>query len=233
MRFLVLSDIHGDTGYLEMLDEEFSAADAVIFGGDFARFQAPETGLPILNTLVKKHDDIFAVIGNCDAPEFLEELEKLDVSVQGDVLFRDGLAFAGSGGALKFTGTTLNERDDDELMSDLSIVTEMEKEEGYDSSSWNNLILITHQPPYDTGLDKVSSGFATGSKNIRAFIEEHQPLVAISGHIHESFATGKLGSTVLMNPGSLAEGRYGIIEVEQDDAGTWQVTVCELKELKA
>ncbi len=231
MRFLVLSDIHGDTGYIEMLDDEFAAADAVLFIGDFARFEAPETGLPILNTLVKKHDDIFAVIGNCDEPEFLEELEKLDISVQGDVIFRDGLAFAGSGGALKFTGTTPNERTDDELISDLSIVAEQESEEGYGNKEWNNLILITHQPPYDTGMDKITAGISTGSKNIRAFIEEHQPLVALSGHIHESFATGKLGKTVLMNPGSLAEGRYGILEVEQEDSGEWKVTTCELKEI--
>ena len=75
MRFLVLSDIHGDTGYIEQLDEEFANADAVLFAGDFARFQEPETGLPILNTLVKKHDTIFSVIGNCDDPAFIEELE--------------------------------------------------------------------------------------------------------------------------------------------------------------
>ena len=148
------------------------------------------------------------------------------------MIFRDGLAFAGSGGALKFTGTTPNERTDDELISDLSIVAEQESEEGYGEKEWNNLILITHQPPYDTGMDKITAGISTGSKNIRAFIEEHQPLVALSGHIHESYATGKLGKTVLMNPGSLAEGRYGILEVEQDDDGTWKVTTCELKEIK-
>lgn len=230
MRFLVLSDIHGDTGYIEQLDDEFANADAVLFAGDFARFKEPETGLPILNTLVKKHETIFAVIGNCDAPEFLQELESIDISVEKDMIFRDGLAFAGSGGALKFTGTTLNERTDDELITDLSIIAEQETEEGLSDSNWNNLILITHQPPFDTGMDKITAGISTGSKNIRAFIEKHQPLVAISGHIHESFATGKLGNTVLMNPGSLAEGRYGIIEVEENN-GTWSVTKAELKEI--
>ncbi len=231
MRFLVLSDIHGDTGYIEMLDDEFAAADAVLFVGDFARDQEPETGLNILNTLVKKHDDIFAVTGNCDDPSFVEELEKLDVSVQGDILFRDGLAFAGSGGALYFTGTTANERTDDELVADLAIVAEQESVDGMSDSDWNNLILITHQPPFDTGMDRITAGLSTGSKTIRAFIEKHQPLLALSGHIHESYATGTLGKTVLMNPGSLAEGRYGIVEVEQNDDGVWAVTKCELKEL--
>ena len=62
MRFLVLSDIHGDKGYIEKLDEEFAAADAVIFIGDFAEFKHPETGLPVLNTLVKKHDTILKFV---------------------------------------------------------------------------------------------------------------------------------------------------------------------------
>lgn len=231
MKFLVLSDIHGDTGYIEQLDEEFAAADAVLFAGDFARDKEPETGMQILNTLVKKHDDIFAVTGNCDDPSFVEELEKLDVSVQGDILFRDGLAFAGSGGALYFTGTTANERTDDELVSDLSIVAEQESVDGMPETDWNNLILILHQPPFDTGTDKITAGISTGSKTLRAFIEKHQPLLVVTGHIHESFATAKLGKTVLINPGSLAEGRYGIVEVEQDDSGVWTVTKCELKEI--
>ena len=49
MRFLVLSDIHGDIAALEKLDEEFAAADAVLFAGDFARFNEPDTGLPTTN----------------------------------------------------------------------------------------------------------------------------------------------------------------------------------------
>ncbi len=226
MRFLVLSDIHGDTGYIEQLDQEFDQADGVLFAGDFARFQAPETGLPILNTLVKKHDSIFSVIGNCDDPSFLEELEKLDVSVQGDLLFRDGLAFAGSGGALKFTGTTLTERSDEELVNDLRIVADQNE------TNWNNLILICHQPPLNTKCDKISDGIHVGSAGIRNFIEKYQPLVVVTGHIHESFATDTIGNTVIINPGSLAEGRYAVLEIEREPTNTWKINKVELKEIK-
>ncbi len=230
MRFLVLSDIHGDSEYIEMLDQEFAEADAVLFVGDFARFKEPETGLPVMNTLVRKHDSIFAVTGNCDEPSFVEELVNLDISVEGDLIFRDGLAFAGSGGALKFTGTTPNERTDEDLASDLEIVKKQLAENG--PEELNNLILITHQPPFDSGMDKITAGISTGSKLFRQFIEEYQPLLALSGHIHESYATGKIGKTVLMNPGSLAEGRYGIVEIERS-GDTWSVTKAELKTLAA
>ena len=35
MKFLVLSDIHGNEEKLEKLNAEFEAADAVLFAGDF------------------------------------------------------------------------------------------------------------------------------------------------------------------------------------------------------
>ena len=221
MRFLVLSDIHGDEKHLEQLDEEFAIADAVLFAGDFARFEASETALPVLNTLVKKHDSLFCVLGNCDEKDFLKELENLDVSVQGDLVFRDGLAFAGSGGGLQFTGVTPFERTEEELISDLNIIKEKD--------SCDNLILLIHHPPYDTKLDTINGGAHVGSKAVRAFIEEHQPLAVISGHIHESFAVDKLGSTVLINPGSLAESRYGILEVRRNAQDEWTVSKAELK----
>ncbi|MGI5174218.1 metallophosphoesterase [Treponema sp. OMZ 840] len=221
MRFLVLSDIHGDEQSLDRLDEEFGLADAVLFAGDFARFKAPDTALPVLNTLVKKHDSLFCVLGNCDEKEFLTELENLDVSVQGDLVFRDGLAFAGSGGGLRFTGVTPFERTEEELISDLNIV--------HEKDDCDNLILLIHHPPYNTKLDTVNGGSHVGSKSVRTFVETHKPLALISGHIHESFAVDTLGCTVLMNPGSLTEGRYGILEVERNYKDKWTVTKAELK----
>nr|MCR5606608.1 metallophosphoesterase family protein [Treponema sp.] len=62
MRFLVVSDIHGNLENMEKLSEEFKNADAVLFAGDFAEFGKPETGLPVLEKLCKKHDQVFAVI---------------------------------------------------------------------------------------------------------------------------------------------------------------------------
>ena len=41
-----------------------------------------------------------------------------------------------------------------------------------------------------------------GSKSVRKFIEKYQPLIGLHGHIHESFASDKIGNTVVVNPGS-------------------------------
>ena len=62
MKFLVISDIHGETEMIEKLDPCFKKADGVIFAGDFAKFEHEETGLPVLQLLCKKHETIFSVI---------------------------------------------------------------------------------------------------------------------------------------------------------------------------
>ncbi|MCM1322435.1 MAG: metallophosphoesterase family protein [Bacteroides sp.] len=225
MKFLVISDIHGDTAVLDRLDGEFKQADAVLFAGDFSKCFEPQTAKPVLEALLKKHETIFAVTGNCDEPAFIEELEKADICVQNSLVFRDSLVFAGSGGALHFTGDTPNERSDEELVSDLRVI---EQQPDKIADEWGNLILIAHQPPFNTGCDTISSGSHVGSVLLRSFIEKYQPLAVVTGHIHESFAADTIGKSLIINPGSLAEGRYAVLEIERRN-GIWSVVHSELK----
>ena len=63
------------------------------------------------------------------------------------------------------------------------------------------VILITHQPPYKTKLDKIYGEYS-GSKSIRKFIEKNQPAYCICGHIHENEnKSDKIGDTIIINPG--------------------------------
>ena len=70
------------------------------------------------------------------------------------------------------------------------------KMKGYDK-----VVFVTHQPPYGTKIDKVYGHFA-GNKSFTGFIKETQPILAISGHLHET--AGKkdmIGKTLVINPG--------------------------------
>ena len=63
-----------------------------------------------------------------------------------------------------------------------------------------------HSPPFVTQLDLIQGGKSTGSRSIRTFIEENQPLLTLHGHIHESpqlsgAYTDRLGETLSINPG--------------------------------
>lgn len=206
-KFLVLSDIHGEAEALNKLDDEFAKVDAVLFAGDFAKFEHTETALPVLETLCKKHDTIFSVIGNCDEVDFLQELENRDINVQNNLVYSDGFVVTGSGGTIKFTGTTPNERTDEELLQDLNLAQH--------ATDFSNMILILHHPPFDTECDKLSNGVHVGSKLFRNFIEEKQPLLVICGHIHESCGKDTINKTLVINPGSFAEGKYAIIQIDQ------------------
>ena len=245
MHFLVLSDAHADTEYLSKLDDEFKKADAVLFAGDFTNYDEPDKAMPVLKLLEEKSPALYAVLGNCDEPAFIEELEKRDISVQGTMVFRDGLAFAGSGGASKFTGVTPNERTEEELQSDLDMVAEHSAEyeepdeDGADASAatpkeasleWNNLIVISHNPPKDTKVDMISNGMHVGSALYRAFLETYQPLLAVSGHVHEAVGVDKIGKTTVINPGALMEGCYAVVDIQKQN-GKWAVTTASLKKL--
>ncbi|MFQ6125797.1 MAG: metallophosphoesterase [Candidatus Heimdallarchaeota archaeon] len=81
----------------------------------------------------------------------------------------------------------------------------------------DNCIFNLHCPPFDTELDIAPeldesltvifrqgrmSMVSVGSTAVRESIEEHQPLLGLHGHIHESRGAFKIGRTVCINPGS-------------------------------
>ncbi len=224
MKFLVISDLHGNLDVLDKMQDIFKEADAVLFAGDFAKFGEPATGLPALEKLCSMHDSIYSVIGNCDEPAFLSELDSRDISVERTLTSLDGLSLAGSGGGSKFTGTTPFERTDEELLSDFGMITSQGEGE------WNNLIAIMHNPPKDTNCDMILGGIHVGSPLLRKFIEDYKPLAVVTGHIHESVGIDKIGNTTVVNPGPLAEGHYAWLTLGKTE-GRQEVKQLDLKTL--
>jgi uncharacterized protein len=75
-----------------------------------------------------------------------------------------------------------------------------------------------HAPPYGSGLDEapaldenmnlIGGGRAlrpVGSTSVRKAIQRVQPLLGLHGHIHESKGATRIGSTLVLNPGSSYE----------------------------
>jgi Icc-related predicted phosphoesterase len=67
--------------------------------------------------------------------------------------------------------------------------------------------LIDQAPKLDSTLKPVISGgqvemASAGSKSVRNSIEQHQPLIGLHGHIHESRGVAKIGRSLCLNPGS-------------------------------
>ena len=79
-------------------------------------------------------------------------------------------------------------------------------------------IYVVHMPPANLGLGTVASGADVGSQAVYEFTKANQPLLLLSGHIHESpqvsgIWRAELGSTVCIQPGQQEDLTYVNIDL--------------------
>jgi len=95
--------------------------------------------------------------------------------------------------------------------------------EGSEEDVWKCLpeeadVLVSHSPPKGVvDLSNYHGGGHVGSQAVRRWIEEKQPILSLHGHIHESRGFGRIGKTVVVNPGSEAEHGallYAVIDLD-------------------
>jgi Icc-related predicted phosphoesterase len=157
---------------------------------------------------------VFVCPGNDDQLEIDEIVEAASTVELGEgrVVDIDGFQLASSGWANRTPWDTYREEDEPDLKRRIdamlqAITAEPEK-----------TIFSLHCPPYATGLDDApqltaemdlkDAGRSTvpvGSTAVREAIEQHQPALALHGHIHEARGTTRLGKTLCINPGSSYE----------------------------
>jgi Icc-related predicted phosphoesterase len=83
-------------------------------------------------------------------------------------------------------------------------------------------LLVAHSPPWGGMLDLSGSGDHVGSRAVRAWIEDRQPLLALHGHIHEAPDRSgrwaeRIGRTICINPGPSADGSLQAVIAETSD----------------
>jgi hypothetical protein len=206
MKIVALTDIHGRTERLRGLASGLAAADLVFLCGDLTHFGGrPEAGA-VLAAVRNYNPNVLAVAGNCDRPDVAAHLVEAGVNLHATQVIVGDFAILGLGGSLPCPGRTPNEFTEDELASFLS-----EAAAGLSRDlPW---ILVSHEPPRDTAVDRAHSGMHVGSRAVRAFIEAHKPIVCFTGHIHEAYGMDSIGPTKIVNPGPLQAGRYAYAEV--------------------
>ena len=84
-------------------------------------------------------------------------------------------------------------------------------------------IYMMHSPPFGTRLDLVQGGKSAGSRPLKAFIESHQPLLTLHGHIHEApQLSGSyfdwIGETLSINPGQFISKKLHAVTFEMERA---------------
>jgi Icc-related predicted phosphoesterase len=204
---IAFGDIHMHTGNAARI-KDITAADLVIITGDITNYGSSRDAETVLNQLRAINRSILGVAGNLDQPDVARYLEKMAISLHGSGRIIEGLGIMGLGGSNYTPFNTPYEFSEQELAGFLAAGFARVKDA-------ENFILVSHPPPVQTKTDRLTNGKHVGSRAVRSFIEEKQPLLCLTGHIHESRGLDHIGRTLILNPGMLKDGGY--IEVRYEN----------------
>lgn len=210
MKIVSISDVHMATRNLARMTEVWRDTDLVIIAGDLTNFGGIEDAGKVLDDVRASCKNVLAVPGNLDKPETFPYFEREGVALHGKGMVIDGVAIFGCGGSNLTPFKTPSEFTEDEIYAALM--------RGYEAvREVRPLIMVCHTPPLETKCDRIVSGKAVGSSAARRFIEEYQPEVCISGHVHESAGVDAIGRTTVLNEGPFKGGGYIVVDINSDN----------------
>lgn len=211
MIVLIGSDFHGDAEAFRRFacKAEDTKADALIICGDITHFGSIEEAKSLLSLLNGLQLPFFFVPGNCDPPE----LDALDIERAHCLHGRYGsyncVTFFGVGGGPISPFGTPFEMTEEQMQAVL-----MRKPDQLLTNS--HFILISHTPPKNTKLDRISSGQHIGSESIRTYIEKKKPSAVLCGHVHEARGLDRINGTILVNPGPARHRNCALADTKKE-----------------
>ncbi len=193
MKIYAFADLHENITAMKKIEEAIAKEnpDLVVCLGDFTVFeQYLEKMIDWMGSLSKP---VLVLHGNHESEEVVAKL----CSFHDNLTFMhkvikeiDGITFVSHGGG----GFSYDYPDFVEFV-----------EHNKEQFAGKKLVLLTHAPPNNTALDLMHIGHV-GSKSYRQFIEDYKPVLALSGHIHETFTKEeKVGDTLIANPGPIGK----------------------------
>jgi Icc-related predicted phosphoesterase len=201
MRIVSFGDIHMSLRSIDQLAPQLELADLVIVSGDLTNFGGREDAEQVIAAVERHARQVLAVCGNLDQRAVMDFLREHGISLHGESRRIGDLGIFGCGGSNFTPFHTPTEFSEEDLAALL--------ERGYSQvSEAPHVLMVCHTPPMNTATDRIFNGQHVGSPTVRAFIEEHQPEVCITGHIHESVGIDRIGRTTVVNAGLLREGGY-------------------------
>lgn len=204
MKIVSFGDVHMATRNLALMGEIMRDTDLVIVSGDLTNFGGEDDARRVLGDVRRACPRVLALPGNLDRREVIGFLEREGVALHGRGIVLDGAAIFGCGGSNITPFHTPTELTEEEIYTTLMA--------GYEQVRGRRpLLMVCHTPPFDTCCDRIVGGRPVGSPAARRFIEEVQPDVCISGHIHESAGADAIGRTRVFNAGPFKGGGYVVV----------------------
>lgn len=217
----VFSDLHASYKQLNNL-RKFLAGnqdiELLIFAGDLVNMGEPvDLADDFLEIIESISLPLMWVPGNNDFGRSYQKLNAKIKSLEGRVVQFGGYRFTGVGGSpASWEGQYAGETSTDKIEIAGSVfvshvpppgLLNMQKFDCNSPTAWSH----SGSSPESTNLDprvKPKDDRPIG----RRFSDS--PLVHICGHQHSQWGCGYLGTTKVINPGPLAEGRYAILDLE-------------------
>jgi uncharacterized protein len=219
VRIISITDLHGNRKNIDSLYKQCGAVDLTLITGDLTDFGKAGEAQEVIEAVRAWCPDVLAVAGNCDYPDVEDYLHSQKISLHRTAAIRHGHTFVGMGKSLPCPGATPNETNETDFAAGLDEAAAL-------APMGLSLILVVHQPPWNTLNDRVFFGKHVGSKSIREFIVSRQPIITFCGHIHEGTGIDTIGETRLINPGPLAKGHFGYAELT---ASGWNLEIRSIK----
>ena len=229
MKFLSISDIHGEDNenlynYLKNND-----IDLVILNGDMTNFGPLEFVNEFINKIFECDCDVVAIPGNCDPAGICKAITDAGAfCLHNEVIsYGDAILF-GYGGSNPTPFDTPGEIQDDKIYEDVYELM-ANYDYIYNEKVPKVKILVTHAPPYNTKADLTSGGDHVGSAGILKSIHEFEPDINICGHIHEANSISQIGNTTkVANPGMLKDN--GAVLIDIADGSNYDIRLISLDE---
>jgi Icc-related predicted phosphoesterase len=199
-------DIHEQAATIRKIDMA-PRARGILIAGDLTNVGGRKAASRVIGEIEEINPRIYAQIGNMDTSEadaFLTERKMNTHAATVDL--GSGVGLTGLGYSTPTPFNTPSEASEEQLSQWLD-----QARAGADG--FDHLVFMTHTPPVNTKTDRISSGQSVGSTAVRSFIEEVQPDVCLTGHIHEARSEDRIGKTRIMNPGLFEEGGYAVIRL--------------------
>jgi|BEDMetMinimDraft_2_1075160.scaffolds.fasta_scaffold01067_4 Predicted phosphoesterases, related to the Icc protein len=211
VNIIALTDIHGNVKNLNNIlkSESFSTCDLILIAGDLTNFGDEKEISSVISLLEETKKPYYYVPGNCDYVNKFNE-NQLRRNLHSNYVLFLGYAIIGIGGSLKTPFNTPFEITEEDVER---IIKEVYKR--ISKESYKGLLIVSHNPPYNTKLDLTKSGIHVGSKILRKYIEEVKPILVISGHVHEARSVDQINETIIVNPGPLKDGFFAEIKLEE------------------
>lgn len=230
-RIMVLSDFHGATHVLDLLEEKIKevSPDIITFSGDIVKgykrgdewlAAREENRMPHMTDDIKNEEKedlqfyqtffsfldqlsvpAFVIPGNMDAPES-RFLKASQSTVVHKTLVKDPVTITGVGGQIT------EDKEEGTFVLQYPRENVMDAMQKFSDSQIN--IIITHSPPVSSL--SFEDGQEKGSLVVNDLIDLLHPSYLFCGHAHKAQGAEWIKTTLAVNPGALKYGSYAVVE---------------------